>query len=43
MLSSCNSKSKLPDIRRLIDETRAAVATTVNAGVTMLYWWIGGG
>ena len=31
----------LGDIRKLIDETRAAVATTVNAGLTMLYWRIG--
>lgn len=30
------------DIRRLIDETRAAVATTVNAGLTAMYWQIGG-
>ncbi len=28
-------------VRRLIEETRAAVATTVNAGLTMLYWKIG--
>ena len=31
----------LGDIRRLIEETRSAVATTVNAGLTMLYWRIG--
>ena len=29
------------DIRRMIEETRAAVAVTVNAGLTMLYWRIG--
>ena len=29
------------DIRRMIEETRSAVATTVNAGLTMLYWRIG--
>ncbi|MCK4622876.1 MAG: DUF1016 family protein [Desulfuromonadales bacterium] len=29
------------DIRRMIEETRAAVAVTVNAGLTMLYWQIG--
>ncbi|MGA1845356.1 MAG: PDDEXK nuclease domain-containing protein [bacterium] len=29
------------DIRRMIEEARAAVATTVNAGLTMLYWRIG--
>jgi DUF1016 N-terminal domain len=28
-------------IRRLIEETRYAVAVTVNAGLTMLYWQIG--
>ena len=31
----------LIDVRRLIDEAREAVATTVNAGLTMLYWRIG--
>ena len=31
----------LGDIRRLIEETRLAVATSVNAGLTMLYWHIG--
>jgi len=31
----------LGDIRRLIEETRLAVATTVNVGLTMLYWHIG--
>lgn len=29
------------DIRALIEETRSAVAVTVNAGLTMLYWRIG--
>ena len=29
------------DLRRMIEETRAAVAATVNAGLTMLYWQIG--
>ena len=29
------------DIRKLIEETRQKVATTVNAGLTMLYWKIG--
>lgn len=29
------------DIRKLIIETRSAVAVTVNAGLTMLYWRIG--
>ncbi len=31
----------LGDIRKLIQETRSAVATTVNVGLTMLYWRIG--
>lgn len=31
----------LNDIRRLIEEAREAVATTVNVGMTMLYWHIG--
>lgn len=31
----------LGDIRQMIEETRAAVAATVNAGLTMLYWRIG--
>lgn len=31
----------LDDIRSMIDEARAAVATTVNAGLTLLYWRIG--
>lgn len=31
----------LGDIRKMIEETRSAVAATVNAGLTMLYWRIG--
>jgi hypothetical protein len=31
----------LHDVRRLIEEARSAVAITVNAGLTMLYWQIG--
>ncbi len=31
----------LGDIRKMIEETRAGVAATVNAGLTMLYWRIG--
>lgn len=31
----------LDDLRRLIEGTRAAVAATVNAGLTLLYWRIG--
>lgn len=33
--------SLIGDIRVLIEETRATVATTVNAALTMLYWRIG--
>lgn len=29
------------DIRALVEETRSAVAVTVNAGMTLLYWRIG--
>ena len=29
------------DIRKMIDDARSAVAVTVNAGMTMLYWQIG--
>jgi predicted nuclease of restriction endonuclease-like (RecB) superfamily len=32
----------LGDLRKMIEEARATVATTVNAGLTMLYWRIGG-
>ncbi len=31
----------LPDICRLIEEVRSAVATMVNTGLTILYWHIG--
>ncbi|MCK9364831.1 MAG: PDDEXK nuclease domain-containing protein [Syntrophales bacterium] len=31
----------LEDLRRMIEETRHAVATTVNAALTMLYWNVG--
>lgn len=34
-------RTLLLDIRRLIEEARLAVAATVNAGLTMLYWHIG--
>jgi len=34
-------KNLIVDIRRLIEETRSAVAVTVNAGLTALYWRIG--
>ena len=29
------------DIRKMIDDARSAVAITVNAGLTMLYWRVG--
>jgi len=35
------NKFLFSDIKSLIDETRSAVAQTVNAGLTMLYWNIG--
>ncbi len=35
------NRQLLKDIRLLIEEARAAVATTVNAGLTMLYWRVG--
>jgi hypothetical protein len=34
-------RSFIADIRRIIDETRAAVVVTVNAGMTTAYWRIG--
>jgi len=33
--------SLLHDLRSLIEETRATVATTVNAALTILYWRVG--
>ena len=35
------SRSLLSDISRMIEEARSAVAVTVNAGLTILYWQIG--
>jgi predicted nuclease of restriction endonuclease-like (RecB) superfamily len=35
------SRRLLGDIRKMIEETRAAVASAVNAALTMLYWQIG--
>jgi len=40
-LSSLTSAELLSDIEQMIAEARAVVATTVNAGLTMLYWRIG--
>ena len=31
----------IADLRQLIDEARSAVAVTVNAGLTLLYWRVG--
>ncbi len=31
----------IADLQQLIDETRSAVAVTVNAGLTLLYWRVG--
>ena len=36
-----NKSLLMKDIRQMIEETRSAVATAVNAGLTMLYWHIG--
>lgn len=36
-----NSFLLLKDVRHMIESTRSAVATTVNAGLTALYWNIG--
>jgi len=41
VLSAATNKL-LGDLRKMIEEARAAVANTVNAGLTMLYWRIGG-
>jgi len=38
---SVSSHSLLDDLRRMIEETRRGVATTVNAALTLLYWRIG--
>ncbi len=38
---SVSPKVLLADIRQLINETRQAVASTVNTKLTMLYWHIG--
>jgi len=35
------SSNLLDDIRWMIEETRSAVASTVNTGLTVLYWQIG--
>ena len=40
-LPKSDDSEMITDIRRMIEATRAAVAITVNAGLTMLYWHIG--
>ncbi len=40
-ISALPAKALLHDLRSLIEETRATVATTVNAALTMLYWRVG--
>ena len=34
-------KEFISDVRRMIEESRASVALTVNAGLTLLYWKLG--
>lgn len=41
MTDNTPAPSLLADIRGMIEEARAAVAATVNAGLTLLYWRIG--
>lgn len=36
-----DTASLFAEVRRMIDEARSAVALTVNAGMTLLYWRIG--
>ena len=36
-----NNSLLVSDVRQMIEETRSAVATAFNAGLTMLYWNIG--
>jgi len=38
---SAVSPALIEDIRQIIGEARRSVATTVNAGLTLLYWRIG--
>lgn len=41
LTAASNNSPLMDDIRRMIEATRSSVATTVNAGLTMLYWHIG--
>jgi predicted nuclease of restriction endonuclease-like (RecB) superfamily len=34
-------KDLLGDLRQMIDQVRQSIATTINAGLTMLYWQVG--
>lgn len=36
-----NTESLVADLRRMIDETRSAVAVAVNVSLTFLYWRVG--
>jgi hypothetical protein len=38
---AANNSMLLEDIRQMIEATRSAVASTINAGLTTLYWNIG--
>ncbi|WP_339133613.1 MAG: PDDEXK nuclease domain-containing protein [Candidatus Electrothrix sp. GW3-4] len=40
-LLSSDLNGLIADLGQLIDETRSAVAVTVNAGLTLLYWRVG--
>lgn len=40
-LPAPDQENLLADLRNLITETRSAVAVTVNAGLTLLYWRVG--
>jgi hypothetical protein len=35
------SDALLEDLRHMIDQTRRSIASTVNAGLTLLYWHVG--
>lgn len=44
--NTCPSFSIIPkilleDLRKMIDQTRQAIASTVNASLTMIYWRVG--
>jgi len=41
ILSGGDANALVSDIRRLIDTSRAQLASTVNSALTLLYWYIG--